>query len=170
MDSSLLTISGLILTVLAVMANAYWQDAVRWDKVHLDALQNNHDEVAAAAQECVKHAKGIFRVSALLGFFTTVSIMWELINHVKILYSSPAILLLIVLFSLTTILLILTVIPKYKIPIETSKELIKLSSNNFVGRSSPCWCGQVRIDPAKTVLAQVTSTSGNKPKKRNRRR
>jgi hypothetical protein len=124
--SSLLTLSGFILTVLAIMANAYWQDAVRWDKVRLEALKKKHDEIADTAKICVGHAKGIFRVAALMGFWTSLSIILELPHHVRISSSPPAILLTIVLILLTAILLVLTVIPKYKIPIETSEEYIKL--------------------------------------------
>lgn len=124
MDSSLRILSGLILTVLAVMANAYWQDAVRWDKVHFKALQCQNDDVLTVSKNYVWHAKFIFRVAALLGALTTTSVI------VGVLYDEQIskYILITVLTVLTILLFILAFIPKYKIPIESSYELIKLEA------------------------------------------
>lgn len=125
MDSSLRILSGLILTVLAVMANAYWQDAVRWDKVYFKALQCKNDEVLAISKNYIWHAKFIFRVAAFLGALTTTSVIYGIFFDELI----SKLILVIVLSFITLLLIILAFIPKYKIPIESSYELIKLEAN-----------------------------------------
>jgi len=121
---SLRILSGLILTVLAVMANAYWQDAVRWDKVCLKALQCNNDEVLAVSKNYVKHAKWTFRFAAFLGALTTTSVIVGTCFNDQI----AKYILIFVLSSLTVIFFLLAFIPKFKIPIESSVELIKLKN------------------------------------------
>lgn len=66
-------ISGVLLVVVTIMANAYWVEAVRWaDKADAADLQGN----ATMSSHCVENmnrAKTVFRVTASLLLLTLIA-------------------------------------------------------------------------------------------------
>lgn len=78
--NTLLSLMGLILVVIAVMANAYWQDAVRWEQQRIKALIAEDDDLAKSAEKYSNGANYIFKAVAFLGMLLLFSLMFLLVN------------------------------------------------------------------------------------------
>jgi hypothetical protein len=120
------------------MANAYWQDAVRWDKVYFKALKCKNGEVLEKSKKYIKIAKLTFRLTAFLAALTITSVILGTFFDDKISTTIFGIflgenvstnILALVLIILAFLCFTLALIPNFKIPIESSQELIKLEAN-----------------------------------------
>ena len=105
MDNNLLSIMGLILVVIAVMTNAYWQDAVRWEQQRVKALIVEDDELAKEAEKYSDRAISVFKVAAFLGMMLVFSLIIILLKPDSVVVNKTAkFILLLILFLLTAAL------------------------------------------------------------------
>lgn len=122
-----LELGGFVLVVETIMANAYWQDAVRWDNVVYQAAKRNREDLVMIAVKRVRYAKAIFRQSTFLGFLVGLGIALPLVggDHSCVALISRGLISIAMLLVLA-VLALLTVLPRYLVPIETSDILLEL--------------------------------------------
>ena len=102
------SLAGILLVFISLLANAYWQDAIRWENEKRKALEAGKKEHLEYARKCVRNAMLLFRFSTFIGFATVLSILF--VFHPReisewIVY--------IILWFLLIALIFFTITPKY---------------------------------------------------------
>jgi steroid 5-alpha reductase family enzyme len=109
-------ISGLILVVLAIIANSYWQDGVRWENERRRALKAKKIKHVEFAKKCKKNAILLFRFSVFLGLCAILPILLSLTNY-PIALTAAKYILGFAISSVTIALAYFAFTPKYLSPI-----------------------------------------------------
>ncbi|MBI5055061.1 MAG: hypothetical protein HZB61_00395 [Nitrospirae bacterium] len=105
-------VSGLILVVASIIANAYWQDTVRWDSERRIASRAKKPIHTSYAKKCKRNATLLFRFSVFLGLCSILPIFLYLID-----YTVAALYILgLAISAVTLALAYFTVTPKYLVP------------------------------------------------------
>ena len=125
----LLTLSGLVLVVIAILCNAYWQDAVRWDQIRFEALTQGNDDGARQAATYVSRAKLVFRVGTFLALTVMLSITCSVVGtsflQLPWLVRLGELLMILVFLALIVAFVYFAFTPEYFVPVESSDLLFK---------------------------------------------
>ena len=124
--SGMVALGALVLVVATLIANAYWQDAVRWDNLKYEALRSGNHDVADTAGTRVKRAKKLFRLATFLGLLVTAGIMVAFLSNQPMAIMGSRWLIFASLVLVVLALAYFTAAPRYFVPFETSVMRIQL--------------------------------------------
>lgn len=108
-------VASLLLVVVSIIANAYWQDAVRWEVERRRLKKANKEDCSEKARGYSDSAKILFRIACFLGALSLVAILMELHKFSFVLDSNDLLVFLVVVAIL--LFLFYAVTPRYFSPI-----------------------------------------------------